>query len=319
MLRTASMFLLTGLGMALPAHAQIGPALVTEPWKPVPHWADTTDEPTFIDGGRDLRSGEKIDVFYWDSTGRVKLDRHDPDPAAWFGYRVLAIDIDSDVPDFARGLMDIAVVGAVKLGTWEDWTFTLIGGAGTANDMHFSNTDAIYGLGNFDAALAVDDNATLHVGVNYNGNRTLLPDVPLPYAMYRRRIDDTLSFTLGWPHSGVVWRPMEPLVLTAEYEFPVNVSTNASWYFTQWLSVFGEYRQTIDGFYIHDEDNRRLFYEWRRVAGGVRVETKWFDVRAGAGYAFDQEFSTGFDLRGLDTAAEPEDGLMFFFTIQGTF
>ena len=43
------------------------------------------------------------------------------------------------------------------------------------------------------------------------------------------------------------------------------------------------------------------------------------DARAGVGYAFDQEFSTGFDIRDTDTVAELSDEAFFFFTVQGRF
>ena len=302
-----------------PASAQIGPSLVIEPWKPEPHWADTVDEPTFIEGGEARGTDEEIDIFYWDSFGRVKLDRHDPDPSFWFGYRVLAVDVDTELSELPPGLMDIAVVAAAKLGETDTWQWTVIGGAGTANDMHFSNSDAIYGIGNINASRALDEDRSLHIGLNYNGNRTFLPDVPLPYATYEHRVGDDLSYTLGVPQSGVTWRPIEPLTLTAQYTVPTNIHANASWHFTDSLSTFAEYAQTLDGFYIDEHDNRRLFYEWRRVAAGLRAQMSWLDARLGVGWAFDQEFSTGFDVRDLDTLVEPEDGLIFFLTLQGTF
>ena len=227
--------------------------------------------------------------------------------------------LSTNLPDFPKSLWDVAVVGAFKLGEDERWRTSVLVGAGTANDAHFSNSDALYGIADFNAERKLTPDTSLHFGVHFDGNRNIWPDLPLPYLQYVARVDDTLGYALGVPRSAVTWRPLTPLVLHAEYNVPVNVNANASFYLNENLSLFGEYLDTTDGFYIDDAEKQRLFYSWQRVAAGVRISNDWLDARLGAGWAFNQEFSTGWDLRDTDTVVEPDDGPMFFITIQGTF
>jgi hypothetical protein len=242
--------LVSFLWMCSAASGQISPLLVIEPWEPESQWADTVDELLFINGGHDKRSGTDIDIFFWDSSGRIKFDRKDADPRFWLGYRILTIDVDAPGVSAIHGeLNDVAVVGALRLGESGDWAWTAMAGAGTANDGHFSNDDAIYGIGNLDAARAIDGRSAFHIGVNYDGNRGLLPDVPLPYVAYRYDSDD-LSLTLGVLSSSVEWRPIEPITLTVQYSMPENAHAGLAWSLSDNVSLFTEYRRTLDGFYI---------------------------------------------------------------------
>lgn len=321
-----TLFVATFAGLlTTPLIAQVSPSLVIEPWGEDPHWAQTIDELIFINGGHDKRAEGDIDIFYWDSQGRVKFDKADPDPAFTLGYRVLTMDVGaSDTPAINGELNDLAIAAALRLGgddaADEAWEWTLTAGVGTANDGHFSNGDAVYGIGGINAAHTIDPDSSLNIGVSYHGNRTFLPDVPLPYAVYRHRVDEKLAYSVGVPTSGIVWRPVEPLVLRAEYTVPFNLAGSAEYSFSENVGVFAEYRRTLDAFYIDDRENTRLFYDFSRVSTGVHLTWQpLIDARIGIGYAFDQDFSTGFDVRGLDTVAEPSDEVLFFFTLQGTF
>ena len=51
--------------------------------------------------------------------------------------------------------------------------------------------------------------------------------------------------------------------------------------------LFGEVKQTIDGFFVEDQGDTRLFYEKNQVAGGIEWKHGTaIDLRLGAGYAF---------------------------------
>jgi hypothetical protein len=69
--------------------------------------------------------------------------------------------------------------------------------------------------------------------------------------------------------------------------------------------VFVDYGNWFNGFQL-DEESRtnRLFYQMSRAETGVRFEgTIWgmyVDVALAGGYAFEQNFDRGFDVRGLD-------------------
>lgn len=301
-------------------HAQVSPALLLKPWNDHPHWADTVDEPLFLNGGQIEDSDRSVGIFYWDSVGRIKFDREDSRPSFSLGYRILTIDIKSKHPALPGGLTDVALVGAIELGQiGDDWTLNLIGGLGSANDNHFRNSDALYGIGALHATHSLDPSRRVHLGVSYHGNRVILPDIPLPYLIYEHQVDDSLLYLLGVPGSALRYRPVKPLAIEVTYIIPVTFGAKVAYYFTEELSVLAEYKNSVDGFARHNRDNRRLFYELRQVRAGVRWATKLLDATAGVGYAFDQSFTTGFDLRDDDTLFELSDEPFLFLTIQGTF
>lgn len=291
------------------------------PWPEEPHWADSREDMRIHNRGHTKGDDTSIGLFSWDSYSRVKLDRYNSDPDLAIGYRALTIDIDSDRPDLPGGLADLAVVGVRKIGSVaNDWTLSLLAGAGTANDNHYSNSDAIYGIAALHGSHTIDENRSIHAGLHYNGNRTFLPDVPLPYAMYQQRLNPDLSYQAGLPTNSVTWKPLETLTFDLVYTVPVNFVGRLAYDIYRGLSVFAQYDRELDAFYLNDREHHRLFYEIDRVAAGTRWLAKpWIDVRAGVGYAFDQEFSTGFDIRDTDTVAELSDEAFFFFTVQGRF
>lgn len=306
--------------VSLVATAQTGPSLLIDPWSSDPQWASTTDELVFINGGHDKRSDRDMDIFYWDSEGRIKFDRENASPDFWLGYRILTMDVSSGVRGLPDNLNDVSLVGAFKIGECEDWVFSGMVGMGSANDGHFSNEYGLYAIANLNATRTLNERSKLHIGVNYHGNRTFLPDVPLPYAMYETKVNDELSVRLGLPGSGVVWRPLEPLVLRAEWKVPFTFNAQAAWWFSEKQSVFLEYKRSYDAFYIDGAERNRLFYDSNRVAAGVRVIFgDLLDATMGLGYAFDQEFARGYDVRDTRTFVEPSDEVFLFFMLQGIF
>ena len=138
--------------LASAAWAQTGPSLLIKPWGDQPQWASTFDEPVFINHGHTKGDGGTIGILYYDSFGRVKFDHDNSDPNFWMGYRMLAIGIDGKQPNLPADLNDLSIATAFKLGEGTDgWRLSLLAGAGTANDGHWSNSDAIYGIADLDA------------------------------------------------------------------------------------------------------------------------------------------------------------------------
>lgn len=303
------------------AFAQTGPSLLIQPWADKPQYASTYDEPMFIFGGHTKGDDEDIDILYYDSFGRVKFDRDNPEPNFWLGYRAMTIGIGGDQPGLPGDLNDISLAAAFRLGDGSgEWQLSIAGGAGTANDGHWGNSDAIYGIATINAAHRIDDRSALNIGINYNGNRTFLPDVPLPYLVYQHRSSKSFAYSLGVPTSGVTWSPTNDLTFHASYTVPTTILASVTYGLNKEWSIFGEYTQTLDGFYVEDQGDTRLFYEKSILAAGVRwIHEPLIDIRGGLGYAFDQRFSRGWDVRDLDSVAKPSDEMVLFFTVQGTF
>ena len=319
-LRTLLVFTVIHLCVAGVTPAQTTPNLLTRPWDEGRHFAETIDDLVYIADGHVKDSNFDTQMFYWDSYGRIRFNRDANDPHWVLGYRILAMNEDSEFSAIKGDYWDIAMTLGYKFDAMDNgWQISVVGGAGTANDGHFSNSDAIYGIGSVNAGRKLDPDATFNVGLRYNGNSLLFPDFPLPYAAYERRVTDEFRFTLGLPSSAMVWWPVEMVSLKLDYNLPVTGSANVSFWFTKTLCLFTQFDATTDGFYIEDADNRRIFYSMNRVTGGVRWLSKWADLRLGVGYAFDQEFERGFDLRDTHKIAKLTDEPFISLRIHGTF
>jgi hypothetical protein len=309
------------------ATGQIDQRILQHGFAAEPHWAVTDDEPTYIMGGEAVDAGtgqrDDINIFHWDSTGRIKLDREESDPEFWLGYRAMTIAIEGDFSQITGDLNDVALVGAFALnerGHADSWRIDFAAGAGTANDGHWSNTDAIYGIGAINASQQLDQDSFLHVGISYQGNRVLFPDVPLPYISYIQKVDESLSYELGVLRNAVLWDVTDGLRIEASYLTATTLAATITADVSNQWSVFFEYKDTIDGFYQNDRGNGRVFYERSQVAAGVQFDLGTSTtVRLGGGWAFHQDFATGFDIRGTDSILRPDDAALFFLTLRGTF
>ncbi len=319
-LKLASIVLLASVLSSTHARAQTSPRIVLEPWDSSPHWAATTDRLWYIPGGHLQGADTEIAQFWWDSFGRIKLDRRDPAPPLAIGYRILTSSFYAPKSGLTTGLTTIDFGGAFNLGpAASEWSTQVFAGAGTANDNHFDNHHAYYGIGAVNLHRRLDAGQSLDFGVDYHGGRSLWPGIPIPYGSYTLARSD-LSLTVGLPASAVRWNPWNRLTVEASYAFPVSASAQVSLELFRGVFVFGDYFHAADGFFRKGQEDTRLFYQSDRAGLGVRwVAGKLVDLRIGAGYAFNQSYDSGFDLRRLDRVLGPSDHFYYFLNLVGTF
>lgn len=307
-------------GVPTALRAQVGPWHLGRAWSKDPHWADTFDDIVYFGRAETQVDGENARVFFWDSYGRIKFEKENPDPVFSLGYRAPTLSIGADDGVMSGQYNDVAVAGVVRLGELlPSWKAHVIGGMGTANDGHWSNTDALYGTGSVDLAREFSSISTLHLGVTYDGNGNLFPDIPLPYVNWNWKASDQLELWLGTYGTKVQYVPVPELELSLQYVYPVNVEADVEWEFLEGIRLFTQYSHWVHGFYIDGEEHRRYFYQHDRVGGGLRWITWLFDVSLGAGYSLDQRFRSGFDIRELDTIGDMDPGFYVFLRAQGTF
>ncbi|NQU10058.1 hypothetical protein HQ590_04665 [bacterium] len=302
-----------------PARAQTTPQIALLPWQDGPHWAETTDEILIFDSGHTKRGALDTDIWNWDSYGRIKVGRNNPEPPVVIGYRVYSLTVESELPAINGAFWDLALVAAVPLPLRNDWRLVLTAGAGTANDEHWDNEHALYGIGGVHFARKLAEDSTLHLGLRYSGNALLLPYVPWPYAAWHRHWNDQLDTVLGLPLSTVRWRPLPPLTIEARYRLPadlggrVDVALHRNW------GLFAAFVRSVDAFYIDGTKNDRLFYALQRVSGGVRWSGRTTTVQAGVGYALNHEFTRGDAIDSVNTVADISEKPYAFVKIVGTF
>jgi hypothetical protein len=300
-------------------HAQVDPTMLLTEWEEGPHWAQSYDEPLFFNKGSLKDGGPSINLWRWDSEGVVNVNRNDPDPDLTFGYRYLTMSIDTDAA-LPIGMENLAIVGAYRFKHEQgQLQWRINGGMGTANDTHYSNSDALYGVAAINGTHEIDESSRLHFGISYLGNRSLYPDIPLPYVTYEHQASDQLSYRVGVLNSSLEWKLSDAWSIQVEHDFPLNFRGGTVLTLNDQWSLFAEYVHSIDSIYLDGMNNTRLFYDLNRVDAGFRWKSEWIDLTVGMGYAFDQRFDTGFDIRQRTNAGRPSDEIFLMIAVQGTF
>jgi len=304
---------------ALRVEAQVDSNLLREEWRSENHWVDSYDKPFFVLKGKDA-DGETFGAFHWDSLGRFKLDREDAHPSAWGGYKILTISIGTNAPFAENGLYDIGLAVAGKLGRLgENWTLEASGGVATANDGHFSNTEAIYPAATVVAQHQIAQREFLQLGVTYDGNSELLPGMPLPVIEYEAVLGPSVKFRAGFPHAQVEYRPWPSVALQLMAEYPTNARFHGEVDIGAGFRLFTEVQRRIDGFHQDDAGRDRVFVLLHTAEGGLRFVTSWIDVSLSGGWTFGNEVFTGYDMREHEQTYRPGNRPMIALTVQGTF
>lgn len=297
--------------LALPtlAWAQSGPALLLRPWQDRSQGELVNELLIVGDGSTDNPGPDDYDLTWFEGHGRVRLDIGDPDSPA-FGYRYVHLDLDTNDPRIMDDtLTDVAASAGFTLGEWEGWDVQLVAGMGFAGDSAFDDSEAVYGLGYLYGSKDLSENETLLLGVAYDGNRMIFPDVPLPLIEYQRRVSDELNFAVGLPYARVFWRPAEQWVITAAYFAPTTFEANVTYALTEEFRLFAALENHLEAFHAQNAgEHDRLFVQQRRVEAGVLwVPCEWLEVAVAGGYAFDQEIEIGFDVRDTSGVADLSD------------
>ncbi|MCC6681171.1 MAG: hypothetical protein IT445_09765 [Phycisphaeraceae bacterium] len=308
--------------LAASALAQTAPSILIQPWPDQSILAQTFDQPVYITDGHVQGDDSDIQTFFWDSYGRVKFDREDRDPTFSVGYRFYSLNVDAERPDLDSAYNDLALVGAWKGDEVDGWRPGVIVGAGSSNDDHWREGDAIYGVAAVNLSRTLGEGQAMHMGVSFDGNRAVWPDVPLPYVSYVNAVNPDFIYVLGLPQSSLIWRPNDVLELQVDYLVPYQVAGHVSAALCKKWAVFASYERQVHAFHEHDatRDGQRLFYSLEMVAAGLEWKQMLLgDLRFGAGYAFNQEFDRGWDLRETRGAADASDQLLIFLMLRGTF
>ena len=301
------------------SHAQVDESLLTRRWRADNFWAETYDKPLLTSQGRLEETDERIQLFHWDSEGRIKFHRKDLDPPVWIGYRAFTMSVSSDSDLLHHTFADVGLAVALRLGSiGDDWTVHAAAGAGTANDGRWDNLHAIYPAATVDFSRPVGS-GTLHLGLSLDGNRGILPSYPLPVAQWEAKLDDGVQLMLGFPKIEIIARPLSPLLLSFEYAFPANASARIEGDLGGGFSVFLEASRRVDGFHLRNEKNLRLFFSLNAAELGFRWASKTFDVSLSAGYAFGLRFFTGDDLSDRDRGVSVHNLPFIALTFPSTF
>lgn len=310
LLRAASFALATCI--AGPALAQTGPTLMLKPWQQGRSFELNIDTFFEAEGNTELRAaGGGVDTALqrYEVDARLKIGDVGALKGVAIGGFFDYMNIDSIDPVLPERLVDQRFAVGATLCQCDGWEVVAVLGVGYAGNNPFADAEAIFGMGDIYGTYKIDERSSLQVGINYNGNRSIFPDVPLPTISYTRKIDDTFLYTVGLPYSLVRWTPTEKLTIELSYIPIYTIDATIRYELTDALAVFAAFKNRFSSYTIdQDLEHRRVFFEQRRLEAGVEIEINAnFRVTVAGGYAFDQEFSRGFDVRDNETIAELSD------------
>lgn len=305
---------LVAVSLTAGAAAQTGAPLLLTPWD---RDGDTEAGYELYTSGlylgdADLDEGdEELGFFEFESRGRVKLsDRQGPGPAV--GFDALYYDLDTDSPALPDRLADVSIAAAfgVPLGD-SAWEAGLVAGIGYAGVRPFADSDSVYFMGDLIFKRELDPKSSLTLALSYDGNRTIWPDVPLPGGYYTRQVSENFTFTVGVPYSSIRWSPADRWTIRARasaFALPFIADVTVDYALADSLSLYGSFNSRRPAFWLEDRDDERLFFRQRRLEAGLRYGARdGVTLIVAGGWAFDQTFETGWDVRDTDDVRELDD------------
>lgn len=300
--------LIVMLSLSARAFAQTGPLLLIRPMPDDTNFETFNAASVFADSETDNGDAD-FSLGIYESFGRVT---ESPDQfLPRLGYNFVGFDIHTDDAVLPERLFDMAIAAGFKLPDVSDFTGGLTIGAGYAGDRPFGDANAWYYKATAVFGKKINETDDVAILLDYDGNRTFMPDVPIPGLIFRRKVSDTLLLAAGFPVSSIEWKPIDYLTLELVYTVVDRLDVRADYEFIDGWSVFGLFERRRDAFHIDGLDagnHDRLIFEQRKLEAGLRWEPSE-DIAGtlSVGYAFGQEFGVGFDSRDIDAIAEIDD------------
>ncbi len=261
--------------------------------------------------GNSEQTGMDTRLSSYHAVGRFLLDPNDrQSPTAAVSWNQLSThSSDAALPD---ELTDVSIAGSISRDLDDGWLLQLTAGGGFAGDNAFTDGSAFYGLANVTAIHQLGDDHGYMLILDYNGNRSIFPDIPLPGFVYYDRLSENVKYSVGLP-SSITWTPDSQTSVRAILT-PGGVTGSIEREIDERITLFGRYDNRVRSFHLDsDVNDRRLFFKQTRVEGGVVWTGTQGDsfpgteIRLAVGYAFDQEFSRGWDTRDDDTVRDISD------------
>ncbi|MHC4408842.1 MAG: hypothetical protein ACYTEG_00595 [Planctomycetota bacterium] len=265
-------------------------------------------------------AGFDYDMRFFGAKGRVRLDPEAGRRSLLLGFDLFHLDTDTADARVPGKLTEssIALGGGYPVG---DWILQATIGAGFAGDKPFTG-QGWYGLASVSGTRFFDKTSFLTLGLDFDGNRPIFPDIPLPVLLWTKIWNKQLRTSIGFPFLGIAWTPAEWI----EFNFrgipgvfqTGDIIVHAG---TKW-DLFARYRAANFRFYIDEypNNNDRLFYGEQRVELGVTWKpNEGAELTLVAGWAFEREFSTGFDVRDTDTLVRIDKGAVLGFSFSFRF
>jgi hypothetical protein len=304
--------------LASVGHAQTGPDLLLGQFGEGNNVVGRA-EGIFINSGHtdnsDGDGGYKSRLDIYNASARFKLDIDSVIPGFTktqprAGFQASVLDFHSSDPAVPGSLSDISFGVGFGVAKSDKWVAGISVGVGFASNNVFNDSNALYGKADIAFAYTLNDREKLGIVLDYNGNRTFMPDVPIPGVIYTRKLNDQFTLEVGFPYSDIQWQPDDQWTLMLKFNFPDGAEATVDYKVTQQFHLYGSLAQQNEAFHWNeiDNDNRRVLFKQSRAEVGVRgVLQDRYAFTAALGYAFDTRLDVGWDSRDTDNLAEFSD------------
>lgn len=278
------------------ARAQVGPDLLIKPWAINQAFDFNSDSVfEFANPSRENHADD-ITLSSYHEFGRWRVL---PDQIATptLGYDVSYFDVHTHDAALPGHLWNTEFGFSQPVAELQKWFVVLDGAAGYAGDTPYSDPHALYFAGDVIVGRKFSADKALVIALNYDGNRTFLPDVPLPGFAFADRYNEHVSYVIGAPFNSIRYEPVNGLQVDLGWELVTTFSAKVGWEFKKHYFFYGDYTDKISAFQesATSDMNRRLYLHEHRVEGGFRYNpTELIKFSIGGGWAFGQEFSTGY-------------------------
>jgi len=288
---------------------------------PEKSWGLTIDRPIYQAQSDVQGTNNTAQVFWWDSIGRFRLSTN-ADDVLHLGYRYVTMNFDTDSPLLPDHLDELSMAAAFPLRN----DLFLVVGAGYSGNNPFADSQGVFGLAHLISQKKLNDTDDLILSLDFDGISAFLPDIPLPGVAWVHRDQDN-RIQLGFPRSELTGLLTDNLSLDAAYAFPYTADVTLDYAISRHWHLYSSFSNFFNAF-REDEQllTHRLFYQMSRVEAGIRfvepdfvLKGAYFDMGLAVGYAFEQHFYDGFDIRDLHSRVDLQDVPYVGLTIRGRF
>lgn len=297
------------------ASAETGADLLLKVFPEKKNYTLNLDATYIFPGEEDDHAREDFQLSTYTGSGamRLTLDSILPgidksQPRAGFDFTVLDVDDEAEViPD---NLTDMSVGVGFGVLSYKGWLGGVWLGVGYAGENVFNDGNALYGKAGLGLGYEIDKKSSLGFFLDYDGNRTFMPDVPIPGGIYRRFLTNELQMGVGFPFSDILWTPNDQWEFKLTYSIPDSFDIEANYFITKSIGVFGSFNSTANAFHVNsldDGDDRLLAFESRVELGLKASINHTVSFVVAGGYAFDRKFEVGWDSRDTEEIADVSD------------
>ncbi len=301
-----------GVLLAGASLGQSGPELLLKPMTKGLHADGSTSATYFFDSNTRFGDANDVDAqlqrYSLNTRFRLAPDNK-ADPRIGISASYLKTGGPGGLPD---SFTDVSVSLGTGIAEFDGWVAGLTLGAGWAGANEFGDTDAYYGMATLLVGRELAPDISLGLALDYNGNRSFMPDTPLPGVVLTWQLPkEKAELSVGFPFAYGRWRPIDKLLLEVNFTFPDFVGARASYDVVKGVGVFASLARRNDAWHSEDlaNDHDRIIFEQTQAELGARLSIDdRFTVLIAGGYAFGQDFRFGFDSRDTDEITKLDDG-----------